>query len=92
MNDVKELFSDVDFDDGGELEMNEVLPLLEYLAEEFLGGLSSAIVLQMYQVVDASGDGTIQWPEVRACARASFHFDSRTHGRERRHQLDDRER
>ena len=62
-NTVRSLFADVDFDDDGNIDEDEMTPFLEYLADEFLGGHEILRIHTMFEHIDTSGDGKLQWPE-----------------------------
>ena len=60
---VRTLFNDVDFDEDGNIDEDEMTPFLEFIADEFLGGHEDIDIAEMFRHIDASGDGTLQWPE-----------------------------
>ena len=64
LNMTRKVFTDIDFSSDGKLDEAEMMPFLEYVADEFLGGPGILDLTSLFHIVDADGDGVVSWPEV----------------------------
>ena len=61
---MRTIFRTIDFDSQGDITRNEFIPFLDMLCSRFeLQGFNDAILNDMFDVVDVSGDGSLSFPE-----------------------------
>ena len=64
MEDLRTIFSAIDFNMQGDISHDEFVPFLEMLCERFgLRGFEDGLLNEMFHVVDVSGNGTLSFPE-----------------------------